>query len=55
MLKDERVLSFAKMTPALWERMVPQGWQDAYLTAKWRAKVWMRTRGLLPRRTARRG
>jgi hypothetical protein len=50
---DEPVLNFAGMTPALWEELVPQAWQDKFLTRRWEARVWMRMKGLLPARRQR--
>ena len=46
---DPQALSFAMITPALWEQLVPQARQDKYIQAQWRARVWLRARrrGLL--------
>jgi hypothetical protein len=37
-------LDFSRLTAAHWDSMVPQPWQDRYLAALWRARVWLRTR-----------
>ena len=49
---DPQVLSFAMITPALWEQLVPQARQDKYIQAQWRARAWLRARrrGLLQSR-----
>ena len=36
---DPPVVRFDRMTPALWDSMIPQAMQDRYRVAFWRARV----------------
>ena len=40
----EPTLQFTRMTPALWDRLVPQPWQDRFVQKLWRARVCLRSR-----------
>lgn len=39
MNSDPQVLSFARITPALWEELVPQALQDRFILARYRAML----------------